>query len=291
MRTVLGSALAGGARASLGALGVLGALATACSPTLEHASTFEPSDGLDAATPAANEAHEDASTPVAIASCDALKQAQPNTPDGFQLIDPDGDGPMPGFRAWCDMTQDFGGWMLVTEALVAEETNQYATTTHDKDIHGGLILRAYVNHFGCGEDDPTRQRFMVEDLPAWTRLRLHQSFTGVALCWHIFGELEENQPLDANMQPFAASIDTVRDAVRMGGKNGDAFDGVALRCDELPGNFWDQSVASTTREATVTLRRRDPGALAGLSTGADCGTFGDGTTSPTYWEYRDIYVK
>lgn len=51
-----------------------------------------PADGLEPPIDAAS----------AVASCDALKRTRPTTPDGLQVIDPDGFGPVQPFLAYCD---------------------------------------------------------------------------------------------------------------------------------------------------------------------------------------------
>lgn len=44
-------------------------------------------------------------------SCQEIKQADPDAPDGVYTVDPDGGGP--AFQVFCDMTTDGGGWMMV----------------------------------------------------------------------------------------------------------------------------------------------------------------------------------
>ena len=286
MRTVLGSARAGGVAFALATVTAIGAATLGCATSAERSSSSENALGAHDAGPAPA-----ARAAIPIASCDTLKRAQPDTADGFQMIDPDGDGPMAAFKAWCDMTRDNGGWMLVGPGLIEEDTSSHTTSVQDVDTHGGAIVRVYMNNFGCGVDDPSRHRLLLKDAPAWSKIRVSEMFVGDASCWHIFGAEEASQPLDANLQEFDPNLDVVRDAVRMGGPAGDAFDGVALRCDDTSMNFWYESNGSAARSATVILRRRDPDALAGLSTGADCGSFGPANTSPTWWEYREIYVK
>lgn len=222
-------------------------------------------------------------------SCAAIKAARPQTPDGVQLIDPDGPGPAAPFSAWCDMTTDEGGWMLVTPAMLGAETAATVTPVTSTDGRGGLVLRIYVNGQGCGSGPKSRHRVLFDPKVAWSRVRFSQSFAGNAGCWHVFGGLETDG-LDANLEAFDTAKDVLRDAVKMGGANGDAFDGISVRCDADPANFW-ANASSSTRSATVILRRKDGTLPAGVSTGADCGSFAPGTTSPTYWEYRSVYVK
>ena len=275
------------------AAGVLLAIFCGCSLTtsldgLSTASAGSPDAGglLDATLPDAT-----VSQPAAL-SCDELHRATPTAPDGFQMIDPDGpSGPIAPFRAWCDMTHDGGGWMLVSTALLGDETNALATVVRDQDSHGGLVLRVYANSPGCSSTVPaTRYRFFVQDRPRWSRIRLKQTFAGSADCWHIWGGSEAKIPLPPNLLPFDPAVDVIRDAVRMGGSNGDAFDGRPNRCDQEATNFWSAG-GGTLRSASVVLRRNDPTLPSGIETGADCGDTALGTNSPLWWEYRDIYVK
>jgi hypothetical protein len=49
-------------------------------------------------------------------SCDQLYRAGVAT-DGYQVIDPDGAGPLSAVAVWCDMTTAGGGWTVVARAL------------------------------------------------------------------------------------------------------------------------------------------------------------------------------
>ena len=78
----------------------------------------------------------------------------------------------------------------------------------------------------------------------------------------------------------------------MGGTNGNAFEGRSRRCDNDAMNFWHPDRGFDPRSVVVVLRRVAASTSpAGLGTTVSCTEFGPSTMSPTYWEYRDIYVR
>ncbi|MBL8971560.1 MAG: hypothetical protein JNK56_13305, partial [Myxococcales bacterium] len=88
---------------------------------------------------------------VFAASCKGLKQAQPGAPDGLYDLDPDGKGPTPGFKAYCDMTTDGGGWALAIRfAPTQGQFNFYSP-------HWTMV--SLVNENTPGPTDPSDGKF------------------------------------------------------------------------------------------------------------------------------------
>jgi hypothetical protein len=228
---------------------------------------------------------------VSGASCAAIKEANPSAPDGRYHIVPV-NGAVPAFDADCDMTQDGGGWMRVTEDMIAEEKKQSVTVVHEKDEKGGFLIRVFANSPGCGASIPADDYVgIIRDAPTWTRLRARYDFYGQSSCWDILGSAVDGVVFPSNMIQFDKTVDVVRDMVKMGGSRGDAFDGDPGRCDNETDNFWNQDVALGRRSLTAVLRRASPNVPAGLGTETSCTQEGPGVMSPTYWEYREIFVR
>ena len=58
-------------------------------------------------------------------SCKQLKNGNPGAPSGVYDIDPDGAGPKPSFKAYCQMTFDGGGWILALKVDGSKTTFPY----------------------------------------------------------------------------------------------------------------------------------------------------------------------
>ncbi len=82
-----------------------------------------PSTGSDAAAPDAEPSDAEAPAPdpdaglAPLASCKAIKAADPTAKDGLYRIDPDGSGAGVAFVVRCEMTTAGGGWTLVGREL------------------------------------------------------------------------------------------------------------------------------------------------------------------------------
>ena len=79
-------------------------------------------------------------------TCNTLKIAAPNTPDGLYMLDPDGPGGSDPFMTYCDMTTDGGGWTLILNRVV------------DSDNNGQPDLDATLGNFDC----PARDQLAIQ---------------------------------------------------------------------------------------------------------------------------------
>ena len=249
-----------------------------------------PGDAASAA-PDTSSAGEAAAPLVSGASCKAIKEANPNAPDGRYRIVPVASEATAPFDADCDMTQDDGGWMRVTESMILEEKKQSVTVVHTTDERDQFMLRVYANSRGCGQGPQDGYLATVRDVPRWSRLRARYEFYGNTSCWNILGAMSDDVPFVTNIIPFEKTIDVARDALKMGGSLGDAFAGAPERCDDVDTNFWQQQAYFGRRSIVAIVRRGSADLPAGLATSTSCSDVAEGVTSPTYWEYRDIYVR
>lgn len=249
-----------------------------------------PDVATDAAPVDANSPND--SGPVTYASCAAARAEAPTAPDGFfSITGSDGGAP---FQAYCDMTNDDGGWMLVTPDMIANESLQLVTSAHSVDENGGVIIEEYANEDQCGQDGGVSDFSVVTftNYPPWTQIRSQQNFNGTVSCWSLFGSsMIVPTP---NLQAFDPAVDVMYDEVKMGGFDDagpvDTFSGMLDRCNGDRTNFWDQNVAN--QRSLIVIQRREIPGPAGLAVRATClSGAGPGTTATTSWQFRNIYVR
>jgi hypothetical protein len=260
-------------------------------------SIVDASQAVEATNDASVAPHFDAGNepdgaPITFESCAAAHAAVPNAPDGFfPLSGIDGGAPI---QAYCDMTQDNGGWMLVTPEMIVSQTFPGGTRVSSTDENGGLVVKNYPNDDSCGVDagpDPFDTITFSVDRP-WAQIRAQYYFNGLVSCSDVFGSAVLGTA--KNTLPFNLAVDLIHDEIKMGGVAPDGgpiddFDGVVHHCDDNPDNFWQFNTGSQ-RGAVLALRRDLPGS-AGLSTRMTCFTGPTGVNASSWWEYRDIYVR
>jgi cysteine-rich repeat protein len=96
-------------------------------------------------------------------SCQAIKLADPNAPDGVYVLDIDGIGPMEPIEAFCDMTTDGGGWTLAMRFAPT------MGTFHFYSPH--WTTNTLVNEAVTAPDDPSDGKFPAYNLLPGSEIR------------------------------------------------------------------------------------------------------------------------
>jgi len=218
-------------------------------------------------------------------SCKIILDSNQSQGNGNYYIDPNGGDSSDKFQAYCDMTADGGGWMLVTSSMIQNELSNLVTANKSTDANGGLIVVAQPTAADC---TARYYRVLLKDVIPWTQIRADYEFYQGSACWGVFGN--SGYGIDSNLISFALGVDTIRNQVGMGSTT-DNFDGVTSRCDNATNvNFWHHRWYSGgglfTRKAQVILRRNSMSSVAGLSTGIACSW-----NLSSGWAYKNIYIR
>jgi len=215
-------------------------------------------------------------------SCKSINDAGDSSGNNNYWIDPTNGDDSDKFQAYCDMTNDSGGWMLVTQSMINSEIGSSVTPTKTTSVNNGVDFSIMNNHSGCGGS--IYYRVLFNDIIPWTKIKADYEFLGGHSCWSIFGNT--GYSAGTNLIPFSLATDIIRNQVKMGGSNGDNYDGINSRCDNKTFNFWHSNQGTgTTRSAQVILRRNSMASLAGIGTGVGC----DVINYP--WKYQNIYIR
>src|SRR4030042_2182806 len=214
-------------------------------------------------------------------SCKSVLDASDSAGTGNYWIDPTNGNTSDSFQSYCDMSNDSGGWMLVTQGMIQSEANSSTSNVKTTDANGGLINTITIT--GGLDCNSKSYQMLLKDTIPWTKIRADYEFYGGNSCWGVFGNGSFGPT--SNLIPYQSGTDIIRNQVKMGGSAGDNFDGINTRCDNETTNFWHANQGNVTRSAQTVLRRDSMSSYAGLQNGVACTGYTDG------WKYQNIYIR
>jgi Fibrinogen beta and gamma chains, C-terminal globular domain len=164
-------------------------------------------------------------------SCIARLLSQPRSPSGVYLVDPDGAGGEPPFRAFCEMVLDGGGWTLllkvdgtrttfVHDAAIWEEATTLHPESPDLDLTeaklGGYATMPFVYvRVGMVQNQATHWLILPlegESLAALMKSGYHATNVGRS-AWE---RLPARGSLQANCNREGINVDTPQAGARIG---------------------------------------------------------------------------
>ncbi|MCF7906993.1 DUF2341 domain-containing protein [Patescibacteria group bacterium] len=217
-------------------------------------------------------------------SCKAILDAGNSSGDGVYWIDPSNGDFSDKEQVYCDMTNNDGGWMLVTSDMIESVYTAYMVTSTSTDPHGGIRYNFVSTERGCGNGMDPRATVKISNDYQWDQVRSKKILgpNGLASCWGVDGA---SYTVQTNLYKYNASEgDVIQDCHLTCEVSQFDIPPNVSHCDTDTDNFGRYN-GDETRYFTQTSRRVGRGTVSGPGVGLDCQGIG------LDWSIENIFIR
>ncbi|MBI4973060.1 DUF2341 domain-containing protein [Candidatus Roizmanbacteria bacterium] len=217
-------------------------------------------------------------------SCKSILDAGNSTGNGTYWIDTTNGNSSDKQQVYCDMTNNSGGWILVTPSMVDSFAELNVTKVSSTDTNGGAIYTYTNTATGCGGPQ-SGATVLITNSIQWDVVKVKESYNnGTSSCWSTNGDGNYGgQQTNSNMQAFAPGTDTLQNCVLSCSTSPYVMPPMS-RCDNAPENFTRFNSASE-RSFEAIVRRINRTTLSGPALGLSCNAVN--MTS----KFESIYIR
>ncbi len=216
-------------------------------------------------------------------SCRTILESGNSSGDGTYWIDTTNGDNSDKQQAYCDMTANSGGWMLVKPNMVDSVYATYSSQTLSTDVNGGVAYNFVSTGTGCGNGQDPRATVLITNNIQWDIVRSKKTLgpAGSSSCWGV--DNGGGYTVSSNLQLFNISNDILQNCVLTCSTSPYVMPPMN-RCDNAAENFARFNTANS-RSFEQTGRRTNRTTNSGPAVGLSCNTMG------LNWVIDNIYIK